>query len=67
MQTLTVTLGSQHYPRQLAEALGRKAPAQLYCRGNLDLLHTKAVGFSGSRKASAKGLDQAETYARQLA
>ena len=67
MQTLTVNLNSQHYPRQLADALGRKAPAQLYCRGNLDLLHTKAVGFSGSRKASAKGLDQAETYARQLA
>ena len=67
MNILTVELDSQQYPRQLADALGGKAPSKLYCRGNLDLLHAKAVGFSGSRKASAKGLDQAETYARQLA
>ena len=67
MKTVTVDLNSPQYPRQLAEALGRKTPAQLHCRGNLDLLQGRAVGFSGSRKASAKGLNQAETCARQLA
>ena len=67
MKTVTVNLNSEQYPHQLAQALGRKAPGQLDCRGNLDLLHARAVGFSGSRQASAKGLDQADTYARQLA
>ena len=64
---MTVNLNTEKYPRQLAEALGRKAPGQLDCRGNLELLRTPAVGFSGSRKASPKGLEQAAIYARQLA
>ena len=63
---MTVNLTTEKYPRQLAEALGRKAPGQLNCRGNLELLRTPAVGFSGSRKASPKGLEQADIYARQL-
>ena len=67
MKTVTVNLNTQNYPSQLALALGRRAPGQLDCRGNLDLLHAQAVGFSGSRKASAKGLTQAYTYASQLA
>ncbi|MFN8613908.1 MAG: DNA-processing protein DprA [Vulcanimicrobiota bacterium] len=67
MNTVTIILNTTQYPRQLADALGRSAPGQLDCRGNLDLLRTPAVGFSGSRQASAKGLEQADTYARQLA
>ncbi|MCW5871839.1 MAG: DNA-processing protein DprA [Candidatus Eremiobacteraeota bacterium] len=64
---MTVNLNTEQYPRQLAEALGRKAPGQLDCRGNLELLRTRAVGFSGSRRASPEGLKQADIYARQLA
>lgn len=67
MKTLTVNIDSSQYPGQLARALGGKSPRQLHCRGNLDLLVSTTVGFSGSRKASPKGLDLAETYARQFA
>lgn len=67
MKTVTVNLNTQNYPSQLAQALGRKAPGQLDCRGNLELLRTPGVGFSGARQASPKGLEQADTYARQLA
>jgi DNA processing protein len=67
MTTLTLNIDSTHYPRQLAQALAGKAPRQLHCLGNLDLLVSKTIGFSGSRKASAKGLDQAEAYAGQFA
>jgi len=44
-----------------------KAPRLLHCLGNLDLLVSKTIGFSGSRKASARGLDLAEAYAGQFA
>ena len=67
MKTVTVNLNNQNYPSQLAQALGRRAPGQLDCRGNLELLRTPGVGFSGARQASTKGLEQADTYARQLA
>ena len=67
MKTVTVNLNTQNYPSQLAQALGRRAPGQLDCRGNLELLRTPGVGFSGARQASPKGLEQADTYARQLA
>jgi len=67
MKTFTLSLDSNQYPGQLARVLGVKTPRLLHCRGNFDLLLSKTVGFSGSRKASAKGLDQAETYARQFA
>ena len=67
MKTVTVNLNTQNYPSQLALALGRRAPGQLDCRGNLELLRTPGVGFSGARQASTKGLEQADTYARQLA
>jgi len=67
VKTLTLSIDSDQYPGQLARALGGKAPRQLHCRGNLELLASKTVGFSGSRNASPKGLDQAETYAAQFA
>ena len=67
MKTVTVNLNTQNYPNQLAQALGRRAPGQLDCRGNLELLRTPGVGFSGARQASPKGLEQADTCARQLA
>lgn len=67
MKTVIVNLNDPQYPHQLARALGKAAPGQLDCRGNLELLKAPSVGFSGSREASAKGLEQAETLARQLA
>lgn len=67
METLTLPIDSSQYPGQLARALAGKAPKQLHCRGNVDLLLSKTIGFSGSRKASPKGLDQAEAYAGQFA
>jgi len=67
MKTLTVNIDSSQYPGHLARALGGKAPRQLHCRGNLALLVSNTVGFSGSRKASPRGLDLAETYAGQFA
>lgn len=67
MKTLTLNIDSNQYPGQLARALGGKAPKQLQCMGNVDLLLSKTIGFSGARKASAKGLDLAETYAGQFA
>lgn len=67
MRTVTLNTESNQYPDQLARALGGKAPRHLHCLGNLDLLRRKKVGFSGARKASAKGLNLAETYAGQFA
>lgn len=67
MNTLTLNIDSNQYPGQLARALAGKAPRQLHCQGNLELLMSKTIGFSGARKASAKGLDQAEAYAGQFA
>ncbi|MFH1861616.1 MAG: DNA-processing protein DprA [bacterium] len=45
------------YPQVLTEMLGRIAPPILFVRGNLDLLRKPALGISGSRHASEKGLE----------
>lgn len=58
--------GEPSYPGAAARLLGVKAPAPLYCLGNLALLKKPAVGFCGSRKASARGLGVADDCARQL-
>lgn len=55
------------YPRALITLLGQNAPSVLSCMGNLDLLKKMKVGFSGSRKASEKGLWIASDSASQLA
>lgn len=58
--------GEPSYPAAAARLLGSKAPVALYCLGNLSLLNRPAVGFCGSRKASARGLAVADDCARQL-
>lgn len=58
--------GEKAYPPALTRLLCGKAPAVLYCLGNLSLLGKPAVGFCGSRKASAKGLGVAADCATQL-
>lgn len=63
---VALNLGDCNYPPAVARLLSSKAPKTLYCRGNLALLGKPAVGFCGSRKASAKGLGVAADCATQL-
>ncbi|MBI5518913.1 MAG: DNA-processing protein DprA [Desulfovibrio sp.] len=63
---VALNLGDCDYPPAVARLLGSKAPKTLHCRGNLTLLGKPAVGFCGSRKASAKGLGVAADCATQL-
>jgi len=63
---VALSLGEKGYPPAAARLLGGKSPATLYCLGNLSLLNRPAVGFCGSRKASARGLAVADDCARQL-
>ena len=65
--THVLPMESPKYPGRLVRALDGSAPKKLHCRGNLDLLLSKCIGFSGSRKASPKGLEVASTYAAQFA
>ena len=65
--THVLTMESPKYPGRLVRALDGSEPKKLHCRGNLDLLLSKCIGFSGSRKASPKGLEVASTYAAQFA
>jgi DNA processing protein len=58
--------GSVGYPAAVANALGDKAPA-ITMMGNTDLLESPAIGFCGSRKASARGLETAADCAEQAA
>lgn len=62
----TLIKGGPGYPASVTDALKGKAPEVLYCIGNLSLLENAGVGFCGSRKASAKGLETARDCARQI-
>lgn len=55
------------YPQYLKRSLGAQCPPLLYVKGNDRLLHERAVGFCGSRKASPKGIGIAKQCAEQLA
>ena len=55
------------YPQILIKLLRQNTPTVLSCMGNLSLLQKAKVGFSGSRKASDKGLWIARDCASQLA
>ena len=63
----TIPKGDGNYPSLLFDVLGRDAPARLEWMGNINLLSMKSVGFCGSRKASAKGLEAAADCAAQAA
>lgn len=54
------------YPQYLKKMLQDKCPSILFVSGNIDLLNSIAVGFCGSRKASAKGIGIAADCSRQL-
>jgi putative DNA methylase len=58
--------GYPGYPSRLSRLLGPKAPPVLFAIGNLRLLESPSVGFSGSRNASERGLHIAREAATQL-
>lgn len=60
-------LGQRGYPARLRSLLGNTSPPVLFLLGELDLLQCRAVGFCGSRRASAKGLGVAADCASSLA
>lgn len=55
------------YPKRLKMLLGKEAPPVLFIAGNLDILQRPAVAFTGSRKASEKGLKITRAASNELA
>ncbi len=62
-----IWLADTRYPARVKAILGDDSPPILFVRGNTQLLEQPAVGFCGSRKASAKGLAVTDSSARILA
>jgi DNA processing protein len=60
-----LTLEDPRYPTLLLES--PDPPPLLYAQGHLELLHQPALAIVGSRNATAQGMRNAETFARQLA
>ncbi len=54
------------YPAGL-RALDDAAPAIMYAQGNLSLLNTRGVAFSGARNASVNGIEYTTSLAKQAA
>ena len=55
------------YPERVKIIMGSKAPKHLDMVGNAGLLSMAGLGFCGSRKSSAKGLETAQDCADQAA
>lgn len=53
------------YPKRLLAVLGNKAPPTLCLQGNNGLLELRGIGFCGSRKSSAKGIETVKDCAEQ--
>ncbi len=60
-----IYLGDSQYPERLRRILGKSAPPILAAWGNLQLLERPAVGWCGSRNASAQGIDFTRTTVEQ--
>lgn len=56
--------GNKKYPKLLSFI--SCAPKKLYCRGNLDLLHSACFGVIGTRKITTYGKEAAETIVKDL-
>lgn len=65
MRSIRANLDDAIYPDSVKEFLGNRAPKHLYLAGNLDILNTELLGFSGSRKSSVKGLEAARDCTEQ--
>ena len=61
-----ISVKDAEYPSCLINYLNTKTPSVLSCIGNTDLLKMKKVGFCGSRKVSAKGIDITRDCVSQL-
>ncbi len=61
-----IWFGSAAYPERLVKNLRTDAPPVLFVQGNSSLFNRPSVGFCGSRKASAKGLEVASLCAAQV-
>ena len=57
---------NQDYPNELKKCLSTNSPPILSYIGNIELLKTRKVGFSGSRKVSEKGIDITKDVVEQL-
>ena len=55
------------YPERLITVLRNKAPGTLYLQGNVNLLRSTGIGFSGTRNPSQGGIDTVQDCARQIA
>lgn len=62
-----ISILDDEYPSRLTETLNGDAPLFLFVKGDGALLNMPSVGFSGSRKASLRGLKAARDCAGQLA
>lgn len=59
-------IGDDNFPQRLKKLNASGIPAVLFYKGNYQLLQNKAVGFTGSRKASESGIRITDSCARQL-
>ena len=60
-----LTRDDARYPQALAEIA--QAPLALFFRGDIDLLQTAQLALVGARAASAQGIENAQTFAAELA
>jgi len=59
-----LTLGDQHYPRTLLEIAD--PPLVLFAKGRVELLNQPALALVGSRSATPRGIQDAESFAQAL-
>lgn len=62
-----ITEYDELYPEKFRTVLGANRPPVLFARGNLQLLKSKCIGFTGSRHISERGKLIARNSARLLA
>lgn len=55
------------YPTRVVKTMGERTPKRIYLAGNIKLLTKPAIGFTGSRKPSPKGLALAQNCAKEAA
>ena len=62
-----MTRSDGDYPERLITVLKNRAPSTLYIQGNVSLLRSTGIGFSGTRRPSQGGIDMVRDCARQVA
>ena len=64
MDAVAVTMASEDYPADMAELA--QPPLVLYCKGDLQLLHTKGIAVVGTRAITRYGRDVTENLVGDL-